>query len=608
VSARIRKLAEGTVNRIAAGEVVERPASAVKELVENALDAGARKVDVAIGDGGASLILVEDDGEGMDAAALSLAVERHATSKLPLSTDGEDDLTNIATLGFRGEALPSIGAVARLAIQSRMREGEAHAIRVDGGAAAGPEPVGFLAAGQSGTRVEVRELFFATPARLKFLKSPRSESLAVIDTLKRLAMARPDVAFTLHDAGKQVVSLPAEGELFEGRLKRLERIMGRDFAGNAVPVDAVRETVRLTGYAGLPTYNRANSQMQFLVVNGRPVKDRLLLAAVRGAYADFLARDRYPALALFLDCDPAFVDVNVHPTKAEVRFRDANLVRGLIVGALGAALHGAGHRSASTVAGAAIAAFRAPSAVQTAMPLAASARAHTHAPVSAELAETLHDYRHVPGRPHLHVVGEGPSIDSGHAVPELGLARGQIHDTYIVAQTEDGLVLVDQHAAHERIVYERMKRGMEAGGIARQPLLVPEVVELSEADAARVVGRAGELQSLGLVVEPFGTGALLIRELPAALGATDAKALIRDIADELAETDTAHTLKEKLDHILATMACHGSVRAGRKLGLDEMNALLRDMEGTPNTGQCNHGRPTHVELKLADIERLFGRR
>jgi DNA mismatch repair protein MutL len=531
-------------------------------------------------------------------------VERHATSKLPFAADGEDDLTHIATLGFRGEALPSIGAVARLTVASRIKDGEAHAIRVEGGTVAGPEPVGYLGQGQSGTRVEVRDLFFATPARLKFLKSPRSESLAVIDIVKRLAMARPDVAFLLHDAGKQILSLPAEADLFEGRLKRLERIMGRDFADNAVAVDARRETAHLSGFAGLPTYNRANSQMQFLLVNGRPVRDRLLLAAVRGAYSDFLARDRYAALALFLDCDPAFVDVNVHPAKAEVRFRDANLVRGLIVGALNAALHGAGHRSASTVADAAMAAFRTPGAVQTAMPLAAGAsRLHAHAPVSAELAEGLREYQS-PARPHLTVVADAHT----HDAPALGLARGQIHDTYIVAQTPDGLVLVDQHAAHERIVYERMKKAMAAGGIARQALLVPEVVELSEGDAARVAGRAGELLSLGLVVETFGTGALLVREVPAALGATDAKALLRDIADELAEADTAHTLKEKLDHILATMACHGSVRAGRKLGLDEMNALLRDMEGTPNTGQCNHGRPTHVELKLTDIERLFGRR
>lgn len=601
MSARIRKLAEGTINRIAAGEVVERPASAVKELVENALDAGATQIDIAIGDGGATLIAVEDNGEGMDAETLRLAVERHATSKLPVAADGEDDLTHIATLGFRGEALPSIGAVARLSIATRTRYGDAHVVAVEGGDIAGPSPAGFLASGQSGTRVEVRDLFFATPARLKFLKSPRSESLAVIDVVKRLAMARPDVTFNLMDAGKKALSLPAESD-GDVRLRRLERIMSGDFAANAVPVDALREGVRLTGFAGLPTYNRANSSLQFLFVNSRPVRDRLLISAVRGAYADFLPRDRFAALALFVDCDPAFVDVNVHPAKAEVRFRDANLVRGLIVGALGAALHHAGHRATNTLSDAAIAAFTPRAPVQETIAFAPRAEANWS---PAEFHDAVRDY-HSPAKP-----AEPPSANGNahdHAPPALGLAKGQVHDTYIVAQTPDGLVLIDQHAAHERIVYERMKRAVDAGGIARQPLLVPEVVELSESDAARVLARAADLMLLGLGVESFGNGALLVRELPAALGAIDAKKLIRDIADELAESDTAHTLKEKLDHILATMACHGSVRAGRKLSVEEMNALLRDMEGTPNTGQCNHGRPTHVSLKLADIERLFGRR
>ena len=602
MTTRIRKLPEGTINRIAAGEVVERPASAVKELVENALDAGATQIDIAVGDGGATLIVVEDNGEGMDAETLRLAVERHATSKLPVAADGEDDLTHIATLGFRGEALPSIGAVARLSVATRMRDGDAHAIAVEGGALSGPSPVGFLASGQSGTRVEVRDLFFATPARLKFVKSPRSESLAVADVVKRLAMARPDVAFALTDAGKKTLNLPAEsGE--QARIARLERIMSRDFADNAVPVDAVREGVRLTGFAGLPTYNRANSNMQFLFVNARPVRDRLLLSAVRGAYADFLPRDRFPAMALFLDCDPAFVDVNVHPAKAEVRFRDANLVRGLIVGALGAALHEAGHRAATTIADAAMAAFSASAPAQVREQEAMSFERAETTWSPAEFHDAVRDY-HAPG------VQTEPATPNGHAhdAPKLGVAKGQLHDTYIVAQTPDGLVLIDQHAAHERIVYERMKRAMENGGVARQPLLVPEVVELADSEATRVLARADDLTALGLSVESFGPGTVLVRELPAALGAIDAKTLIRDIADELSESDTAHTLKEKLDHILATMACHGSVRAGRKLSLEEMNALLRDMEGTPNTGQCNHGRPTHVSLKLADIERLFGRR
>ena len=605
---RIRLLGEGTVNQIAAGEVVERPASAVKELVENALDAGARKVAVTIAGGGAQLILVEDDGEGMDAAALALAIQRHATSKLPFADNGGDDLTNIATLGFRGEALPSIGAVSRLSIVSRTKTSAAHIIRVEGSQVTGPEPVGFLSPGQSGTRVEVRDLFYATPARLKFLKSQRSESLAVADIVKRLAMARADVAFQLTDEGRVVFSAAAEEGLFDGRLRRLARIMGRDFADNSAVIDATREGVRIAGYAGLPTYNRANAQMQFLVVNGRPVRDRMLLGAVRGAYADFLARDRHPALALFLDCDPAFVDVNVHPAKTEVRFRDVGLVRGLIVGALKAALHQESHRAASTVAEAALGSFRAPGGGQSAMAFRDSRASQS---ISTGLADTIRDYN-APLRPapHLHVVGEESHGDHDHAhdEPALGVARGQVHDTYVVAETKDGMVLVDQHAAHERIVYERMKDAAAAGGIARQALLIPEVVELDESDGERLMAYAEELGRLGLVVDSFGGGAILVREVPALLGALDIKALIRDIADELSENASTQMLKEKLDHVLATMACHGSVRAGRKLSTHEMNALLRDMEGTPHTGQCNHGRPTYVELKLVDIERLFGRR
>ena len=600
----IRRLAEGTINRIAAGEVVERPAAAVKELIENALDAGARRIAVTIAGGGASLILVEDDGEGMDADALILAVERHATSKLPVGPDGADDLTHIATLGFRGEALPSIGAVARVSISSRTRTSDGHAIRIEAGRVAGPEPAGFLSAGQSGTRVEVRDLFFATPARLKFLKSPRAESLAVIDMVKRLAMARPDVAFNLTDEGRVVLSLAAEDALFDGALSRLAKVMGRDFADNAAKLQAARESVRLTGFAGLPTYNRANAQMQFLFVNGRPVKDRLLLGAVKGAYADYLARDRHPAVALFLDCDPAFVDVNVHPAKAEVRFRDSGLVRGLIVGALKAALHEASHRASTTVADAALSAFRAPEMAPPAHSspmqqrfsgLSDSARVY-HAPLAPPAAPMR-----APEAPeHEHA--------QGHESPPLGVARAQVHETYIVAQTEDGIVIVDQHAAHERLVYERMKQGLENGGVKRQPLLIPEIVELDESEALRVLARSDELAALGLVVESFGPGALLVREVPALLGQVDVKALIRDLADDLAETESLSSLKERLDHVSATLACHMSVRSGRRLTAEEMNALLREMEATPHSGQCNHGRPTYVELKLADIERLFGRR
>jgi DNA mismatch repair protein MutL len=590
---KIRRLAEGTINRIAAGEVVERPASAVKELVENALDAGARRIDIAVSGGGAELILIEDDGEGMDAADLSLAVERHATSKLPV-LGGEDDLSHISTLGFRGEALPSIGAVARLSIASRTAASEAHEIAVEGGRIEGPRPAAFRARGQPGTRVEVRELFYATPARLKFLKSARSEELAVTDIVKRLAMARPDVAFTLTLDGRRTLDLEAE----TGRLTRLARIMGRDFGDNAAPVEALREGVGLSGFAGLPTYNRANSAMQFLFVNGRAVRDKLLIGAVRGAYADFLARDRHPALALFLECDPAFVDVNVHPAKTEVRFRDAGLVRGLIVSSLRHALAEAGHRASTTVAGAALSAFRPQGGFVSQMPPASG----LSDPARSFYAPLFDGQNALSAR-----VEEAPS-DPAQAELPLGVARAQLHETYIVAQTGDGIVIVDQHAAHERLVYEHMKTALANGGIARQPLLIPEVVDLDPADATRILGRSQELAELGLVVEAFGPDAVLVRETPAMLDKLDARSLLRDLADDIAETGAALSLKERLEEVAGTLACHTSVRAGRRLNADEMNALLREMEATPHSGQCNHGRPTYVELKLADIERLFGRR
>ena len=596
---KIRRLAEGTINRIAAGEVVERPASAVKELVENALDAGARRIEIATSNGGADLILVEDDGEGMERDDLAVAVERHATSKLPHDDDG-DDLTSIATLGFRGEALPSIGAVARLSIASRTAVGDAHQIRVDGGALGALEPAGFRAKGQSGTRVEVRELFFATPARLKFLKSTRSEDLATLDVVKRLAMSRPDVAFSLTMDGRRALVLESEPDLFAGRLKRLSQIMGRDFADNAARVEIVRESLSVAGYAGLPTYNRANAQMQFLFVNGRPVRDKLLVGAVRGAYADFLARDRHPALALFLECDSSFVDVNVHPAKAEVRFRDAGLVRGLIVSSLKAALAKAGHRASTTVAGATLAALR----PQTNTPYyqqSYSPRPSANDPGRSFYAPLLNNEMQPAARIE-------DTQDSTSADLPLGVARAQVHETYVIAQTEDGIVIVDQHAAHERLVYERMKKSLDEGGIARQPLLVPEVVELDPAEVERVAARADELAELGLIIERFGPDAVMVREMPAMLGNSDIKALVRDLADDIAETGNALSLKERLDEVAGTLACHTSVRAGRRLNAEEMNALLREMEATPHSGQCNHGRPTYVELKLADIERLFGRR
>jgi DNA mismatch repair protein MutL len=588
---KIRRLSEGTVNRIAAGEVVERPAAAIKELVENAVDAGASRIVIATSNGGADLLLVEDDGVGMTSAELALAIERHATSKLPIA-GGEDDLSHIVTMGFRGEALPSIGAVARLAIASRTQGGEAAEIRVDGGVVSGPSPAGFLARGQHGTRAEVRELFYATPARLKFLKSARSEDLAIIDMVKRLAMARPDIGFTLTMDGRLALDLPVAGDLLDGRLPRLSKIMGREFGDNAVRIDALREGVALSGYAGLPTYNRANAAMQFLFVNGRPVKDKLLVGAVRGAYADFLARDRHPALALFVDCDPAFVDVNVHPAKTEVRFRDAGLVRGLIVGALKHALGAAGHRASTTVAADALAAFaREPSPFQSPNIFSAmheAAPSYNAVPMSVRMAE-------MPDAPPL-------------ADQPLGVARAQLHETYVVAQTADGIVIVDQHAAHERLVYEKMKKALANGGIARQPLLIPEVVDLDPAEVVRVSARAAELAELGLVIEAFGPDAVVVREVPAMLGRMDVKAMVRDLADEIAETGNALALKEKLEAVAGTLACHMSVRAGRRLTAEEMNQLLREMEATPHSGQCNHGRPTYVELKLSDIEKLFGRR
>jgi DNA mismatch repair protein MutL len=596
---RIRQLSEGTINRIAAGEVVERPAAAIKELVENAVDAGATRIDISASGGGADLLLVEDDGIGMNADDLKLAVQRHATSKLPIA-GGEDDLSHIVTMGFRGEALPSIGAVARLSLASRTRDSEAMEIRVDGGRVQGPMPAGFRGKGQHGTRAEVRELFYATPARLKFLKSSRSEDLAITDMVKRLAMARPDISFSLTLDGRKALDLAAEPDLMDGRLPRLSRIMGREFGDNAALVEAQREGVSLSGYAGLPTYNRANAAMQFLFVNGRPVRDKLLVGAVRGAYADFLARDRHPALALFLECDPDFVDVNVHPAKTEVRFRDAGLVRGLIVGALKYALSEAGHRASTTVAGSALSAFQrqAPSPFQSPNIFSAAHFQTTsvrEAPASYSAALPMS------------VRMEETPVDAMPDTP-LGVARAQLHETYVVAQTADGIVIVDQHAAHERLVYERMKKALADGGVARQPLLIPEVVDMDPSEVTRVVERAAELAELGLVVEGFGPDAVVVREVPAMLGKLDVKGLVRDLADEIAESGNALSLKERLEEVSGTLACHMSVRAGRRLNAEEMNALLREMEATPHSGQCNHGRPTYVELKLADIEKLFGRR
>ena len=584
----IRRLPPVLIDRIAAGEVVERPSSAVKELVENAVDAGAGRIDVAIRDGGKALISVADDGEGMDAAALALAVERHATSKLP-----GDDLSAIASLGFRGEALPSIGSVSRLSIASRARGAEAaHVIAVEAGAVGPVRP----AAHARGTRVEVRDLFFATPARLKFLKSTRTELHRCVAVVRRLALARPDIAFSI--AAEDRVHLRCEaasGEFLDGMDGRLRQIMGRDFADNSVAVAAEREGFRLTGQAGLPTLNRGNAQMQHVFVNGRPVQDRLFAGAVRGAYADLLAGDRHPLVVLHLEAPTALVDVNVHPAKAEIRFRDPGQVRGLVVGALKTALAGAGHRASATVGRAALGAFRPGGPPRGLAEAAARFQAPDgFAPSGRVAADSGRDEG-------------GAAPESGGSYP-LGAARAQLHETYIVAQTRDGVVIVDQHAAHERIVYERVKEALAAGGVARQVLMIPEVVELEPEAADRVAAHAGELAALGLAVERFGPAAVLVREVPSLLGAADIGGLVRDLADELAEHGAEHLLRGRLNELCSTMACHGSVRAGNRLTAEQMNALLRQMEATPGSGQCNHGRPTYVELKLADVERLFGRR
>ena len=598
---RIRQLDEAAVNRIAAGEVVERPASAVKELVENALDAGARRVDVTYADGGKTLIRVTDDGCGMAAEDLPLALARHATSKI----DGSD-LLNIRSFGFRGEALPSLGAVGRLRITSRATGAEAAEIAVAGGRTEPVRP----AALTRGTVVELRDLFYATPARLKFLRSDRAEAQAIRDVVQRLAMAEPFVGFTLRDAtgggeGRAVLRADAEqGELFDALGQRLRRLLGNDFADNALAVDAEREGIRLTGFAALPTYSRGAAVEQFLFVNGRPVRDKLLIGALRAGYMDVLSRDRHAAAVLNLICDPERVDVNVHPAKAEVRFREPGLARGLIVSALRHTLADAGHRASSTVAGATLGAMRpepvgGPRLYQMDRPsrTALHAAYAAQAPLAPAFAEASARFDAAP-----EPTPEAPAEDH-----PLGAARAQIHENYILAQTATGLVIVDGHAAHERLVYERLKRQRDENGVAAQALLIPEIVELSEADAALLLDHADTLATLGLTVEPFGGGAIAVRETPAILGEVNAAALIQDILDELHDMGDSQRLQSRIDAVLSRMACHGSIRSGRRMRPDEMNALLREMERTPLSGQCNHGRPTYVELKLSDIERLFGR-
>ncbi|WP_339695349.1 DNA mismatch repair endonuclease MutL [Celeribacter baekdonensis] len=613
----IRQLDEGAINRIAAGEVVERPASAVKELVENAIDAGARRVEIDYADGGKTLIRVSDDGCGMTGDDLPLALSRHATSKI----DGSD-LLDIHTFGFRGEALPSLGAVGRLKITSRVEGGEGVTLSVSGGYMDPVKP----AALTRGTVVELSDLFYATPARLKFLRTDRAEAQAISDVIKRLAMAEPYVGFTLRDVsgggeGRVVFRVdPENGDMFDALHGRLAKVLGKEFAENALAIDAEREGLTLTGYAALPTYSRGSAVSQFLFVNGRPVRDKLLVGALRGAYFDFLSRDRHPAACLFLECDPHLVDVNVHPAKSEVRFRDPGIARGLIVSALRHALAGAGHRASTTVANATLGAMRPevtePRVYQMDRPSMAGYAA-PYRPSTEGAAQSYawqapeHPVRNTtPGfaemsapSARMEQVAQQPETE---ALP-LGAARAQVHENYIIAQTERGIVIVDQHAAHERLVYEKLKHQMAEHGVRSQALLIPEVVDLSANDAQMLLDLAEDLARLGLVIEPFGGGAIAVRETPAVLGRVDAKAMINDILDELADLGDSHTVQARIEAVLSRVACHGSIRSGRRMHAEEMNALLREMEATPHSGQCNHGRPTYVELKLSDIERLFGR-
>jgi DNA mismatch repair protein MutL len=589
------------VNRIAAGEVVERPASVVKELVENALDANARRIDIVTAGGGKSLIRVDDDGDGIRREDLALAVARHCTSKL-----AGDDLSTIATLGFRGEALASVGAVARLSLESRHRsEDHAWAIEVEGGREREPQP----ASRAGGTQVEVRDLFFATPARLKFLRSDRAEANAVTEAVRRLALAHPAIRFTLSGADRLPLDfLPQHGD--DGAARRVADVIGADFLDNTMTIAAEREGAGLFGHASLPTFNRANSLMQFLFLNGRPLRDPLLAGALRAAYADVLARDRFPVVALFLEMAASEFDVNVHPAKLEVRFRDPGMIRGLIIGAIREALAKNGFRAATSVGAATTAAFRPGAGARPAFQNGNNGHAWNGwvTPVAPGFSEEEQTGFAALDRPSADARAGVSERGAGDIDRPLGAARAQLHANYIVSQTKGGLIIVDQHAAHERIVYERLKAGLAGARVPRQIMLIPEIVELPRDDIDLLLGRSGELGDIGLVIEAFGPGAVAVTEIPAMLGALDAAALIRDIAGDLAEWDASTRLSERLDRVASTMACHGSVRAGRHLKPEEMDALLREMEQTPHSGQCNHGRPTYVELKLADVERLFGRR
>ncbi|MCC2608688.1 DNA mismatch repair endonuclease MutL [Neorhizobium petrolearium] len=602
----VKQLPETLINQIAAGEVIERPASAAKELIENAIDAGATRIEIATAGGGKSLIRITDNGSGMDAADLDLAVRRHCTSKI------SETLDDIRTLGFRGEALPSIGSVAKLTITSR-RAGDAAGsqVAVVGGKNSGVKP----APANPGTVVEVRDIFFATPARLKFLKTERAEAGAITEIVKRMAIAFPNIRFVLSGSDRSTLEFPATGD---DHLARMAQVLGAEFRNNAIEIDAVREDVALSGFAGVPTFHRGNSAHQYAFVNGRPVQDKLILSAIRGAYAESVPSGRYPVAVLSITLDPALVDVNVHPAKADVRFRDPGLVRGLIVGAIREALVREGDRAATTGASGMMRAFRPGfSSVQPAPRTSWAAAASPYRPLHpqpandfSEQVQSGFDVLTMPAARTDAFIAEPvatPAAAEGAPRHRLGAARAQLHENYIVAQTEDGLVIVDQHAAHERLVFEAMRKALDSKRLASQVLLIPEIIDLPEEDCDRLVAHGQELDRLGLVIERFGPGAVAVRETPAMLGEVDAASLVRDLADEIAEWNTAGGLRGKLEYVAATMACHGSVRSGRRLKPEEMNALLREMEATPGSGTCNHGRPTYIELKLSDIERLFGR-
>ncbi|WP_208540667.1 MULTISPECIES: DNA mismatch repair endonuclease MutL [Bartonella] len=610
----IRHLSETIINQIAAGEVIERPANVVKELVENAIDAGATRIEIVTANGGKNLIRVSDNGCGIPKDQLTLAISRHCTSKLV------DDVHNICFLGFRGEALPSIGSVAKLKLVSRTQDADSAAeIIVTAGKIEGPKP----AAANSGTTVEVRDLFFVTPARLKFMKTDSAEMNAITDMIKRIAIAFPHIRFSLSGKDRTLIELPATENNTQGQLERITQIMGKEFGSNTITLNAERETARLTGFACLPSFNRGNSLHQFVYVNGRPVRDKFLSGAIRGAYTDVMAPNRHAVSILFIDLPPADVDVNVHPAKADVRFRDPGLIRGLIIGAIHEALRQTGIRPSSTGSKAMLAAFQRQSFKTFRSPhqpfsystqpqyVAPGTTSADHKPVDIpdfsglrEDITPMIEYVNTPSSD----VGFVNTSTSEELYYPLGAAKAQIHKNYIVAQTKNSLIIVDQHAAHERLVYEALKNALYSKPLPSQLLLIPEIVELSEEDAACLLVHKDVLQKFGLGIEAFGSGAIVVRETPTMLGEINAQALIKDLVDEASEYDTTDNLKAMLNHVAATMACHSSIRSGRLLHPKEMNALLRQMEATPNSSTCNHGRPTYIELKLADIERLFGRK